>query len=161
MTVSTEIAIATTHPKSTRSRTSNFYTGLSVDTRSSKIGLFCKRVFSNIEDYCSYSLVDWQTIKLLAVILKEKRAVLQKRPTQIKLFCRRALTENYCRYSLVDWQTIKSLSVILKYRMHIYKCIYINIIHIQSHLECHFRKLKARTSLLPRFNEKRRSSFEL
>jgi len=31
----------------------------------------------------------------------------------------------------------------------------------QSHLWCHFRKLKAGTSLLPRFSGKRRSSFEL
>jgi len=31
----------------------------------------------------------------------------------------------------------------------------------QSHLGWHFQKLKARTSLLPRFSEKRRSSFEL
>jgi len=44
--------------------------------------------------------------------------------------------------------------------MHVLKLYSIHN-YSQSHLGCHFRKLKARTSLLPRFNEKRRSSFEL
>ena len=35
------------------------------------------------------------------------------------------------------------------------------IMYSQSHVGWHFRKLKARTSLLPRFSEKRRWSFEL
>jgi len=75
------------------------------------------------------------------------------------IICSRLLTVSlYSPESTTLYRHILATDFITSYVLYHHTT---HLLYSQSHLGCHFRKLKARTSLLPRCDGKRHSSFEL